>query len=65
VKFELTILGSNSALPTSKRFPTAQVLNVLERFSFMPLAIRVLRLGALLFASCLQVFILLKATKND
>jgi len=32
VKFELTILGSNSALPTSKRFPTAQVLNVLERF---------------------------------
>lgn len=32
MKFELTILGSNSALPTSKRFPTAQVLNVLERF---------------------------------
>jgi len=32
VKFELTILGSNSALPTTKRFPTAQVLNVLERF---------------------------------
>jgi ribonuclease Z len=32
VKFELTILGSNSALPTSKRFPTAQVLNALERF---------------------------------
>jgi ribonuclease Z len=32
VKFELTILGSSSALPTSKRFPTAQVLNVLERF---------------------------------
>ncbi|MCZ4694787.1 ribonuclease Z [Ancylomarina euxinus] len=32
MKFELTILGSNSALPTSKRFPTAQILNVLERF---------------------------------
>ncbi|RUT79628.1 ribonuclease Z [Ancylomarina longa] len=32
MKFEITILGSNSALPTSKRFPTAQVLNVLERF---------------------------------
>lgn len=32
MKFELTILGSNSALPTTKRFPTAQVLNVLERF---------------------------------
>jgi ribonuclease Z len=32
VNFELTILGSNSALPTTKRYPTAQVLNVLERF---------------------------------
>lgn len=30
-KFELTILGSSSATPTSKRFPTAQVLNVSER----------------------------------
>jgi len=30
--FELTILGSNSALPTSKRLSTAQVLNVLGRF---------------------------------
>ncbi len=30
--FELTILGSASALPTSTRFPTAQVLNVHERF---------------------------------
>ena len=30
--FELTILGSNSALPTSDRYPTAQVLNVLGRF---------------------------------
>ena len=29
--FELTILGSNSALPTSDRYPTAQVLNVLGR----------------------------------
>ena len=30
--FSLTILGSNSALPTSEKFPTAQVLNVSERF---------------------------------
>ncbi len=30
--FEVTILGSNSALPTSNRYPTAQVLNVLGRF---------------------------------
>lgn len=30
--FELTILGSSSAIPTSERYPTAQVLNVLERF---------------------------------
>ncbi len=30
--FELTILGSNSALPTSNRYSTAQVLNVLGRF---------------------------------
>ena len=28
----LTILGSNSALPTSDRYPTAQILNVSERF---------------------------------
>jgi len=32
VSFELTILGSSSALPTSKRFPTAQLLKVAERF---------------------------------
>ena len=32
MKFEVTVLGSNSALPTTKRYPTAQVLNVLERF---------------------------------
>jgi ribonuclease Z len=32
VKFELTILGSSSALPTSKRNLTAHVLNVYERF---------------------------------
>ena len=32
MKFELTILGSSSALPTSERFPTAHVLNVHERF---------------------------------
>lgn len=30
--FIVTILGSSSALPTSDRFPTAQVLNVQERF---------------------------------
>jgi len=32
MRFELTILGSSSALPTSERFPTAHVLNVHERF---------------------------------
>lgn len=30
--FQLTILGSSSAMPTSKRYPTAQVLNALGRF---------------------------------
>ncbi len=30
--FDLTILGSSSALPTSDRYPTAQVLNILGRF---------------------------------
>lgn len=30
--FQLTILGSSSALPTSNRYPTAQVLQVLGRF---------------------------------
>ncbi len=30
--FELTILGSNSALPTSDRYPTAQVLKLPGRF---------------------------------
>ncbi|WP_066627575.1 ribonuclease Z [Labilibacter marinus] len=30
--FSVTILGSSSALPTSKRYPTAQLLNVSERF---------------------------------
>jgi ribonuclease Z len=30
--FELTILGTSSALPTSKRYPTAHVLNIRERF---------------------------------
>ena len=30
--FELTILGSSSALPTSDRYPSAQVLQVLGRF---------------------------------
>lgn len=32
MSFALTILGSNSALPTSQRFSTAQILNVSERF---------------------------------
>ena len=32
MSFSLTVLGSSSALPTSKRFTTAQVLNVHERF---------------------------------
>jgi ribonuclease Z len=32
VVFELTILGSSSALPTSKRYPSAHVLNAHERF---------------------------------
>jgi ribonuclease Z len=31
-KFELTILGTSSALPTSQRYPTAHILNVHERF---------------------------------
>jgi len=30
--FELTILGSSSAVPTSDRYPTAQILNISERF---------------------------------
>lgn len=30
--FSVTILGSNSALPTSDRYPTAQILRVSERF---------------------------------
>jgi ribonuclease Z len=32
MSFSLTVLGSSSALPTAKRFPTAHVLNVHERF---------------------------------
>jgi len=32
VVFELTILGSSSALPTSQRYPSAHVLNAHERF---------------------------------
>ncbi|MBN1159091.1 MAG: ribonuclease Z [Bacteroidales bacterium] len=32
MSFILTVLGSSSALPTATRFPTAQVLNVHERF---------------------------------
>jgi ribonuclease Z len=30
--FEITILGCSSATPTSKRFPTAQLVNISERF---------------------------------
>ena len=30
--FELTILGSSSAIPSFEKFPTSQVLNVRERF---------------------------------
>jgi ribonuclease Z len=32
MKFEVTILGCNSALPTSNRNPSAQILNIFERF---------------------------------
>lgn len=32
IPFELTILGTSSALPTLTRYPTAHVLNVRERF---------------------------------
>jgi ribonuclease Z len=32
MSFSLTVMGSSSALPTSKRFPAAQVLHVQERF---------------------------------
>ena len=32
MSFSVTILGSSSAIPTTTRFPTAQVLNVHERF---------------------------------
>lgn len=32
IPFEITILGTSSALPTTARYPTAHVLNVRERF---------------------------------
>ncbi len=32
MKFQLTVLGSSSAVPTSDRYPSAQVLNVQERY---------------------------------
>ncbi len=32
MKFELTVLGSSSAMPASGKYPTAHVLNVHERF---------------------------------
>ena len=31
LKFEVTVLGSNSALPKSNRFPSAQVVNIREK----------------------------------
>ncbi len=30
--FELTILGSSSAIPTSEKYPTSQIVNISERF---------------------------------
>ncbi len=30
--FELTILGSSAAIPTATRHPTAQLLNIAERY---------------------------------
>lgn len=32
MRFDLTILGCNSAIPTSNRNPSAQILNIFERF---------------------------------
>ena len=32
MNFEITILGCNSAIPTSNRNPSAQILNIFERF---------------------------------
>ena len=32
MSFEITVLGSSSALPTSKKFPAAHVVNIHERF---------------------------------
>ena len=32
MSFEITILGSSSALPTSKKYPSAHVVNIHERF---------------------------------
>ncbi|MCD4792441.1 MAG: ribonuclease Z [Bacteroidales bacterium] len=32
MSFEITVLGSSSALPTSKKFPSAHVVNIHERF---------------------------------
>ncbi len=32
MSFEITILGSSSALPTSKKYPSAHVINIHERF---------------------------------
>ncbi|MCL3780464.1 ribonuclease Z [Prolixibacteraceae bacterium JC049] len=32
MNFDVTILGSNSALPTSNRFPTAQIVNLMQRY---------------------------------
>lgn len=38
MSLSITILGSNSALPTSKRFSSAQVLNMLERYFLLDCA---------------------------
>jgi len=32
MRFELTILGCNSALPANNRFPTSQILNIQEEY---------------------------------
>lgn len=60
MKFSLTILGSSSAMPTTKRFPTAHLLNVNERFFLIDcgegtqLQLRRFKLG---FAKINRIFI--------
>lgn len=58
--FSVTILGSNSALPTSERYPTAQVLNASERFFLIDCGEgtqRQLRKNKLSFAKINHIFI--------